>query len=79
MSHDDQRRRADAEALLRRPSWTDEETDHAVALHDLLLSPDLPPDPVGVALRKRLAGVLTRRPGPPRSSTWRSPARAGWR
>ena len=64
MSQDDQRRRrADAEALLRRPSWTSEEIDHAVAVHDLLLSPDLPPDPVTVTLRKRLAGELRRRSG----------------
>jgi hypothetical protein len=62
MSRDDQlRRRADAEALLRHPSWTSDEIDHAVALHDLLESPDLPPDPVLVSLRSRLAVDLRRR------------------
>jgi CHAT domain-containing protein len=62
MSQDDQlRRRADAEALLRHPSWTSDEIDHAVALHDLLESPDLPPDPVLVSLRSRLGADLRRR------------------
>lgn len=62
MSLDDQRRRrADAEALLRRPAWTVEETDHAVALHDLLESPDRRPDALLVALRGRLAGNLRQR------------------
>src|SRR4029077_324755 len=62
MSRDDQlRRRADAEALLRHPSWTSDEIDHAVAVHDLLESPDLPPDPVLVSLRSRLAVDLRRR------------------
>lgn len=62
MSQDDQRRRrADAKVLLRRPTWTDEETDHAVALHDSLEMPDDRPEPVVAELRKRLAPVLTRR------------------
>ena len=62
MSHDDQRRlRADAEALLRRPSWTGEEIDHAVAVHDLLLAPDRGPDQVTADLRKRLAKALKQR------------------
>ena len=62
MSQDDQRRRrADAEALLGSPAWTDEEIDHAVALHDLLETPGDRPDPVGTALRQRLVEVLRRR------------------
>jgi len=63
MSQDDQRRRrADAEALLRLPRWDDEQIDHAVALHDLLLeSPDGETDPVAAALRKRLAPALAQR------------------
>jgi CHAT domain-containing protein len=65
VSHDDQRRlRADAEGLLRRPSWNDDEIDHAVALHDLLLTPDPGPDPTA-ELRKRLVRALRRRPGRP--------------
>jgi len=64
MSQDDQhRRRADAQALLRLPRWTDEQIDQAVVLHDLLLeeSLDREPDPVAVALRERLAVALRQR------------------
>lgn len=52
MNQDDQRRRrGDAKALLRRPSWNDEDIDHATALHDLLETPDGEPDPAAAALR----------------------------
>ena len=63
MTQEDQRRRrADAEALLRLPRWNDEEIDHAVALHDLLLeSPDGESDRVAAALRKRLTLALRQR------------------
>src|ERR1035438_1461246 len=62
VSHDDQRRlSADAEALLHRPRWNDEEIDHAVALHDLLITPDRGPDQVTARLRKRLATNLRQR------------------
>jgi hypothetical protein len=62
VSHDDQRRlSADAEALLHRPRWNDEEIDHAVALHDLLITPDRGPDQVTARLRKRLATDLRQR------------------
>src|SRR5580704_3950379 len=62
MSQDDQRRRRDdAEALLRLPSWNDDEIDHAVALHDLLEMPGRPLDPVAARLRQRLARALKQR------------------
>jgi CHAT domain-containing protein len=63
MSEDDRRRRqADAEELLRRPVWTDdEEIDRAIVLHDSLETPEARPDPVVQALRKRLAPALTQR------------------
>jgi hypothetical protein len=62
MNQDDQRRRRDdAKALLRRPSWNDEDIDHAAALHDLLETPDGEPDPAAAALRRRLAPELNQR------------------
>ena len=48
-------------ALLRRPAWNDQQTDHAVALHDLLETPDGPPDPAAAALRRKLAPELKQR------------------
>ena len=62
VSRDDQRRRRDeARALLRTPTWSPDDIDHAVALHDLLETADDGPDPAAAALRKRLAPTLNQR------------------
>ena len=62
MSRDDQRRRRDeARALLRRPTWSADEIDQALALHDLLETPDDGSDPAAAALRKRLTPALNQR------------------
>jgi CHAT domain-containing protein len=64
MSQDDRsRRQADAGELLRRPNWSDEAIDYAIALHDSLETPEGRPDPVVLALRKRLVPALTQRVG----------------
>jgi CHAT domain len=62
VSHDDRRRRRDeARALLGRPRWGADEVDYAIALHDLLETPEDGPDPVAVELRMRLTPALNRR------------------
>ena len=48
-------------ALLRQPGWTADDIDHAVALHDLLETPDGAPARVVKMLRQRLTPELTRR------------------
>ena len=48
----------EARALLAKRSWSGDDADYAIRLHDLLETPDGDPDPVARQLRARLAGEL---------------------
>lgn len=58
--HDRSRYHGEARALLTRRTWAAEDVDDALRLHDLLETPDGPPDPVARQLRARLAVELGR-------------------
>jgi CHAT domain-containing protein len=50
----------EAGALLARRTWTPQDVDDAIQLHDALETPDAPPDPVAQQLRARLTLEIQR-------------------